>query len=186
MPLQLSFHCQKKPSRGAKCDWSVSFLSGTSQVYTLSLNARTWNVFWKMHIISILGSLKMLLVNFPKNTLHMFHTMPSWLHGTAQDQNHHVQYVIYVHPHCPAIRTSSSWKWRQFSASYWALFLTLFMVNGLSVALLMRSLVVCNQVLSELRRVHFTGSQGTGSNQNVVFPPFCNNTFDHYGADIQS
>lgn len=36
----------------------------------------------------------MLLVNTPKNT-HMFYTMPSWLHGTAQDQNH-VQYVIYV------------------------------------------------------------------------------------------
>lgn len=58
----------------------------------------------------------------------------------------------------------------QFSASYWAQFLTLFTVNGLSVALLMRSLVLCNQVLSELRRVHFTGSQGTRSNQNAVFP----------------
>lgn len=59
----------------------------------------------------------------------------------------------------------------QFSASYWAPFLTLFTVNGLSVALLMRSLALCNQVLSELRRVHFTGSQGTRSNQNAVFSP---------------
>lgn len=59
----------------------------------------------------------------------------------------------------------------QFSVSYWVPFLTLFTVNGLSVALLIRSLVLCNQVLSELRRVHFTGSQGTRSNQNVVFPP---------------
>lgn len=77
----------------------------------------------------------------------------------------------------------------QFSASYWAPFLTLFTVNGLSVALLMRSLVLCNQVLSELRRVHFTGSQGTRSNQNAVFPPVCNNTtitFHHRCAVIQS
>lgn len=42
--------------------------------------------------------------------------------------------------------------------------------NGLSVALLMRSLALCNQVLSELRRVHFTGSRGTRSNQNAVPP----------------
>lgn len=59
----------------------------------------------------------------------------------------------------------------QFSVSYWVPFPTLFTVNGVSVALLMRSLVLCNQVLSELRRVHFTGSQGTRSNQNAVFPP---------------
>ena len=64
----------------------------------------------------------------------------------------------------------------QFSVSYWAPFPTLFTVNGLSVALLMRSLVLCNQVLSELRRVHFTGSQGTRSNQNAVFFPVCSNT----------
>lgn len=75
----------------------------------------------------------------------------------------------------------------QFSASYWAPFPTLFTVNGLSVALLMWSLVLCNQVLSELRRVHFTGSQGTRSNQNAVFPPVCNNTtitFHHCCAVI--
>lgn len=71
----------------------------------------------------------------------------------------------------------------QFSASYWALFLTLFMVNGLSVALLMRSLVLCNQVLSELRQVHFTGSQGTRSNQNAVFP---RSAITHFTTTVQS
>lgn len=78
---------------------------------------------------------------------------------------------------------------RQFSVSYRAPFPTLFAVNGLSVALLIRSLVLCNQVLSELRRVHFTGSQGTCSNQTAVFPPACNNTiitFHHCCAVIHS
>lgn len=63
------------------------------------------------------------------------------------------------------------------------------MVNGLSVALLMWSLALCNQVLSELRRVHFTGSQGTCSNQNAVVPPVCNKntiTFHHRCAFIHS
>lgn len=76
-------------------------------------------------------------------------------------------YIPIAPPSAQAPRTSES----QFSVSYWAPFLTLFTANGLSVALLMRSLVLCNQVLSELRQVHFTGSQGTRSNQNAVFPP---------------
>lgn len=94
--------------------------------------------------------------------------------------------------HVPTVQPSDKAPHRsesQFPASYWAPFLTLFTVNGLSVALLMRSLVLCNQVLSELRRVHFTGSQGTRSNQNAVFPPVYNNTtitFHHCCAVIHS
>lgn len=103
-------------------------------------------------------------------------------------QEDQIKKLIYV----PTSQLSDQTPHRsesQFPASYWAPFLTLFTVNGLSVALLMRSLVLCNQVLSELRRVHFTGSQGTRSNQNAVFPHVCNNTtitFHHYCAVIHS
>lgn len=102
-----------------------------------------------------------------------------------EDQIKNPMYIPTALPSSRAPNRSES----QFSASYWALFLTLFTVNGLSVALLMWSLVLCNQVLSELRRVHFTGSQGTRSNQNAVFPPVCNNTtisFHHRCAVILS
>lgn len=57
-----------------------------------------------------------------------------------------------------------------FSALAQTLSLTLVPTNRLSVALLMQSLVLCNQVLSELRRVHFTRSQGTCSNQDSKPP----------------
>lgn len=69
-----------------------------------------------------------------------------------------------------------------FSALAQTLSLTLVPTNRLSVALLMQSLVLCNQVLSELRRVHFTRSQGTCSNQvskpppPLPFSPVSNNT----------
>lgn len=91
----------------------------------------------------------------------------------------------------PTTRPSDSFsqKWKSIFSFLLGPFPTLFTVNGLSVALLMRSLVLCNQVLSELRRVHFTGSQGTRSNQNAVFPPVCNNTtitFHHCCAVIHS
>lgn len=58
-----------------------------------------------------------------------------------------------------------------FSTLAQILSLTLLPTNRLSVGLLMQSLVLCNRVLSELRRVHFTRSQGTCSNQNPTPPP---------------
>ncbi len=111
--------------------------------------------------------------------------LPCLKDAVQEDQIKHLMYIPTAQPSDQAPNRSES----QFSASYWAPFLTLFTVNGLSVALLMRSLVLCNQVLSELRRVHFTGSQGTRSNQNAVFPPVCNNTtitFHHCCAVIHS
>lgn len=75
----------------------------------------------------------------------------------------------------------------QLRVSDWAHVPVLSGVNGLSLACLMWSLVLCDQVLSELRRVHFTGSQGTRSNPNAVVPPVCNNnttTFHHCCAFI--
>ena len=49
--------------------------------------------------------------------------------------------------------------------------------NVLSVTLLMRSSALRNQVLSEPRPVHSTGSQGGAlSNQTAVIHPVCNNT----------